>query len=396
MKAISILTLQLLSNAAQLSVVRKLVYTLPSIEVDTAQEIFELYRERVNKTISFQTVEAAYLKSKMLIEQSAELNIQTLTPSDVYFPQKVKTIKDAPLLLFVKGSLEALQGTLVAVVGTREPSEYGSKVAYKIAQTLAKKNIAVVSGLALGIDTQAHQGCLSGHGKTIAVLAHGLDMVYPAGNQRLAQNIIAAGGCLISEYPIQTKPQKFTFVHRNRLQSGFSMGSIVIESQKDGGTMHQSRFCAEQKRLLGCIRFPKQYTQPTGNAILLEQMSTIAIQNDSDLSLFLCKVNPEISDVFEAPLEKQHDIENIPLVINETAKRPTHALLQKHPSKQLSISTYFPKNIVTRESPQKGGDVNQTSLLSKRKEASSTNFADQKEERDADESSVKKFKSKQC
>ena len=210
------------------------------------------------------------------------MDIEVLAQTSPYFPALLKKINKPPLLLFVKGNMAALQGDLVAVVGTRQPSVRGLQLAYKISTKLVQHDIAVVSGLAEGIDVQAHFGCLQANGKTIAVMAHGLDTIYPAKNAKLAELILQSGGCLISEYPPQTKPEKYTFVQRNRIQSGISKGVIIVESKDNGGSMHTAKFCLKQQRRLAYVAL--------GGQLLLQQSGAMPLRDDKDLKCYIDQI----------------------------------------------------------------------------------------------------------
>lgn len=291
MKELDILTLQLISGNTKTREIHTLVCTIPEIIISSVKELFDLYQKKINPTVKFSEVEQAYMRASLLVTQAQHLGIHILTPTSPYFPASLKEIKNPPLLLFVKGAVEILKETLISVVGTREPSSYGSNVAHRISERLAQQNIVVVSGLADGVDTQAHLGCLKVGGRTIAVLAHGLDMIYPSSNFGLSEKIIKTGGCLVSEYPPQTKPQKFTFVHRNRIQSGLSAGVIIIESKADGGTMHTANFCLEQHRILACVDFAEKAPQPSGNALLLQKKEVFCLKDSNDLNLYIDQIN---------------------------------------------------------------------------------------------------------
>ena len=282
-----ILALQLISNKTNLPIIRKLVYSSLGMKLGGSKGLISFCSEWLGQVISAEMAEEVYARACFLAKQSHSLGIQVLIPSDKNFPEQLKTINEPPLILFIKGSIEALQGILVAVVGTRQASQYGLQVSYRIGERLAQQNVTVVSGLADGIDTQAHLGCLNANGITVAVLAHGLDMIYPLKNQYIAEQIIARKGCLVSEYPPQTTPQKYTFINRNRLQSGLSLGVIVVESQKEGGTMHTATFCTQQQRMLGCIVFPENQTQPEGNALLTQKAGTFCLRKSEDLNLYI-------------------------------------------------------------------------------------------------------------
>lgn len=162
-------------------------------------------------------------------------------------------IKDSPQSLYVLGNTELLRRKIIAIVGSRECTSYGKKVAEKLAYKLAKQDIVIVSGLAKGIDVYSHIGALKAKGKTIAVLAHGLDMIYPKENREIAKEIILSGGAIISEYPIGVKPKPEQFVKRNRIISGLSQGVIIVEAKERSGALTTANFALEQGRNLYAV-----------------------------------------------------------------------------------------------------------------------------------------------
>lgn len=161
--------------------------------------------------------------------------IKTIKINNKEYPEKLKQLENPPKQIYVLGDSSILNDFSIAIVGCRLCSDYGEKMAQSIAYNLAKYNINVISGLALGIDTNAHKGCLMNSGKTIAVVAHGLDIIYPTQNIELANKIIENGGAIISEYPIGIRPKKENFPERNRLISGLSNGVVVIEAKERSG-----------------------------------------------------------------------------------------------------------------------------------------------------------------
>lgn len=165
-----------------------------------------------------------------------------------FYPSLLRTIPDPPPTLYVRGELAPKR--CVACVGTREPSAFGIEVTRRIVRALVARGYGIVSGLASGVDTVAHRTALEAGGYTIAVLAHGLDSVYPAANRELAKEILAAGGALVGEHPDQTSPSPRSFVRRNRIQSGLSLGTIVMQTDLAGGSMHTARFTLVQGRKL--------------------------------------------------------------------------------------------------------------------------------------------------
>lgn len=172
--------------------------------------------------------------------------IKTIKIKDKEYPEKLKNIENPPKQIYVLGNSNILNDFSISIVGCRLCSKYGKMMAQSIAYNLSKYNINIVSGLALGIDTNAHKGCLMNNGKTIAVLAHGLDMIYPIQNTDLANKIIENGGAIISEYPVGIKPKKENFPERNRLISGLSNGVVVIEAKEKSGALITVESALEQ------------------------------------------------------------------------------------------------------------------------------------------------------
>lgn len=174
--------------------------------------------------------------------------IDIISIGDKEYPDNLKQIYDPPISLYVKGNKKILNHKSIAIVGCREVSNYGKKVAQYFSYNLAKQNINIVSGLAKGVDSYAHIGTLSTEGKTIAVVGNGLDTIYPAENLNLVNKIIENEGTIISEYPLGTKPEKMNFPARNRIISGMSKGIIVIEAKEKSGTLLTVDFALEQGR----------------------------------------------------------------------------------------------------------------------------------------------------
>ncbi len=166
---------------------------------------------------------------------------------DADFPQLLGEISNPPHLLYVDGDPEILHLPALAIVGSRNPTKGGERNAYEFARHLASVGFTIVSGLAQGIDTAAHRGALAAGGKTIAFLGHGIDRIYPASNHGLAKEI-AASGALVSEFPLGTHPGKEHFPQRNRLISGLSLGTLVVEAARRSGSLITARLAAEQGR----------------------------------------------------------------------------------------------------------------------------------------------------
>jgi DNA processing protein len=176
-------------------------------------------------------------------------NIQCILPEHPDYPPLLKEADNAPLGLYIRGDICPLKkNTTLAIVGTRKASKYGLRHANRFAEHLGENSVSIVSGLAFGIDKAAHEGALNTKGHTIAVLAHGLDAVYPASHTQLANRILDSGGALISEYPLGTPSYPGNFTIRNRIISGMSQGVILIEAPITSGALHTTTFAANQSR----------------------------------------------------------------------------------------------------------------------------------------------------
>ncbi len=177
--------------------------------------------------------------------------VQKITLNSKNYPELLKQIYDPPKQLYILGDLTdqlSLINNPLAVVGTRKASTYGKKTTNYFVRTLAKAGLTIISGLALGIDSIAHQSTLEVKGRTVAVLGSGLNVIYPPTNKNLAQEIIKSNGVIISEYPPNTRPSKQNFPTRNRIIAGLSLGVLVIEAPEKSGALITARAAIEQGR----------------------------------------------------------------------------------------------------------------------------------------------------
>lgn len=173
--------------------------------------------------------------------------VTALAPSDPRYPSRLGEIADAPPLLYVKGAWRAEDEWGVAVVGTRRATAYGRQAAGELSRGLAANSVTIISGLARGIDTIAHHAAIETGGRTVAVIANGLDTVYPPENARLSEQI-AEHGAVITDYPLGTKPRAEFFPRRNRIMSGVALGTLIVEGDHTSGAMITARFALEQGR----------------------------------------------------------------------------------------------------------------------------------------------------
>ncbi|MFP5275535.1 MAG: DNA-processing protein DprA [Acidobacteriota bacterium] len=169
------------------------------------------------------------------------------------YPERLKEIYDPPPVLWVRGNAGLLARPAIAVVGTRHPTPYGTGMAELLARDLAARRLLIVSGMARGIDTCAHKGALAARMPTVAVWGTGIDVVYPKENKKLAEEILASGGAIVSEVPMGTFPAPQNFPRRNRILSGLSIAVLVVEAAENSGTRVTARCAAEQNRDLFAV-----------------------------------------------------------------------------------------------------------------------------------------------
>ncbi len=201
-------------------------------------------------------------------------NVQLLCCDDPFYPSLLLNIHDVPIILYCLGDLDCLRSPALAIVGSRTPTDYGRKISAELARQLVGSGFAVVSGLAQGIDGQAHRGALEANGKTIAVLGCGLDVVYPRKHARLYKQI-EEKGLLLSEYSLGTPPDGFRFPARNRIVSGLSPGVVIVEAAVRSGALITARLALEQNREVFAV--PGQIDSPKseGPHGLLRQGATL-------------------------------------------------------------------------------------------------------------------------
>ncbi len=294
----NILTLQLLPKIGRKTV--KIIIENTSQQPCSIDGYIDLLDEAKKNTSRVNLPDRAVI-SKALTDAEAILdacnahNIIPLSVVDIRFPNRLKNIPDSPNVIYTKGDISSLhQKYALAFVGTREPSGFGFAFGKKLAKLISEKGFCIVSGLAVGCDTAAHEGCLEGNGKTVAVLAHGLDTVYPPKNKRLADQILSLSGCLISEYPPGSAPRRNFFVERDRIQSGLSNAVFVIETDVKGGTMHTVKFCLEQKRILACLDHPEKFainnSKSQGNKVLIRDGKAMPIFDVDSIDAFMSKI----------------------------------------------------------------------------------------------------------
>lgn len=211
-----------------------------------------------------------------------KLGGRIITYWDPEYPELLKRIYDPPVLLYVLGKFMTIDKNALAIVGTRTPSPYGQLVAESIARELTALGFTIVSGLARGIDTVAHVITLKAKGRTIAVLGSGLDVPYPAENRKLLESI-AAHGVVVTEFPMGTKPDGTNFPRRNRIVSGLSLGTVVVESAEDGGAMITASTALDQNREVFAVPGSIMEKRTSGPHKLIREGRAKLIQNVDDI-----------------------------------------------------------------------------------------------------------------
>ena len=192
----------------------------------------------------------AQSKAAANIEQAKKHSAQILCTADPGYPDLLRAAKTRPFFLYVKGSFPADQAKSIAIIGTRNPTEHGRITCARITALFGEEGWSIVSGLALGLDAVAHTSALAAGAHTVAVMAHGLHTVAPKQHQQLAEDILASGGALVSEFPFGMEPAGHQFVQRDRTQAGLAKGVVMVQSATDGGSLHASRAALQYGRHL--------------------------------------------------------------------------------------------------------------------------------------------------
>lgn len=186
------------------------------------------------------------------LAKAKSAGVAIITADSAKYPVALRNTPDPPLYLYVKGTLQPGDGNAVAIVGTRKPTHYGTTATHRMAYELASAGFTIISGMARGIDTQAHKGALSAKGRTIAVLGCGIDMAYPPENKELMERISGCGA-VITENRFGTRPEAGYFPARNRIISGLSQGTVIVEAAEDSGSLITAQYTLEQGRKLYAV-----------------------------------------------------------------------------------------------------------------------------------------------
>ncbi len=262
----------------------------------------------------------------------AEDNHHIITLFDDTYPAKLKELPDAPPLLYVRGDIDYLKQPQLAMVGSRNPTAAGRNTAREFARHLSNAGITITSGLASGIDGASHEGALQGLAGTIAVVAHGLDIIYPAQHQKLAQQI-TEHGAVISEMPIGTQPQPGLFPRRNRLISALTLGTLVVEAAQKSGSLITARYAVEQNREVFAIPGSIHNPMAKGCHQLIRQGAKL-VETASDILEELC-----------IPCQQTTSYPKKPEKNTQENRKDTHQALDPDHQKLLKCLAYEPASI---------------------------------------------------
>lgn len=257
-----------------------------------------------------------------VLDEIRQENVKILTILDKDYPAVLKELYSPPAIIYYRGTLPASNDICLGVVGARKISQYGRQITSEIVSDLARNKISIVSGLAIGVDSLAHQTTLDNGGKTIGVLGGGIDKnsIYPSQNRYLAEKIIDSGGAVISEYKPKTLPLKMNFPARNRIISGLSLGSLVIEASEQSGALITAQFALEQNREVFAV--PGSIYSPTSkgtNGLLKQGAKLVTCANDILETLNLDQLQSVIASKKISPDTKEEEI-----ILEFLSKEPIH------------------------------------------------------------------------
>ncbi len=293
--------------------VRKLVIKYGSAEHAWSRTPTELAHAGLSeKTITGVLARKKQVDPEAEWERLQKHTIETITIDDPRYPPLLKNIHSSPLLLYCRGNAPALTQPSLAVVGTRAHSSYGTLVVERLIPPLARASLAIVSGLAQGIDARAHEATLQAGGVTVAVLGNGLDTVVPTSNRALANKILEKDGAIISEYPWGTPPLKQHFPARNRIIAGTALGTLVIESRLPGGSLITADHALAEAREVFAVPGPITGAASEGTNKLIQDGAHPVTNADDILEIL--------------SFDKDTTVTSIPVELSATEQRIVDAL----------------------------------------------------------------------
>lgn len=305
------------------------------------QHLFLLVEKYVIKNCTISELQAIVDRAANIVAYVDKHKINVVSILDQRYPRNLNGIGNQPIVLYVKGDAGLLNKDIsVSIIGTRDPTKLARDYAYEFAKNMAHQGASVVSGLAIGCDTSAHEGALAADGGiTIAVLAHGLDAVHPASNRSLAEKIIDNGGCLVSEYPPETTIEKWQLLARNRIITALTQATVVVQADRiaRSGTMAAARVCIAQKKTLMCI---DPYTLDPDNIAKYKGSLQILKLNDQITKINGATAEHILNNLLAAPSNTQQPITNYFTILsnNKSKKRVLPHSQSKEKNKKHKIN----------------------------------------------------------
>lgn len=255
----------------------------------TAENIFKAKAKQLSAVEGIGEIRANAIKdytdfaeAEKEIKFAEKHHIQCLFLTDENYPQRLLNCYDAPTLLYYRGNANLNHTKIISIIGTRNNTDYGKQITEKLVEELQAYNVIIVSGLAFGIDAIAHKAAVHNNTTTVAVLAHGLDSIYPAQHKSLAKDILLNGG-LLTEFPQNTKPDRFNFPQRNRIVAGMADATIVIETAAKGGSMITAELAYNYNRDLFAIPGKITDAKSSGCLKLIQQNKAVLLTNTEQL-----------------------------------------------------------------------------------------------------------------
>lgn len=261
-----------------------------------------------------------FVKSQLLLMK--EHDVKILTYWDSTYPDRLKKIYDPPAFLFYKGNTKLLANPAIGIVGTRIPSSYGKLITERFTAELVENNFTIISGFARGIDTIAHTTTLKNKGDTIAILGNGIDLVYPAENKKLFNEMVEHG-LIITEYPMGTNPDGGNFPKRNRIISGISVGVLIPEAGARSGALITALYAVDQDREVFCIPGPITSGKSAGVNKLIKDGAKLVLGVDD----ILCELNQQLNLNFEKKVQDAKELNltgNYKLIYEILDHEPIH------------------------------------------------------------------------
>lgn len=263
---------------------------IPDFTTKDIQELTDCFPKLQKALDSEEAWSTAQEKANYQVREAERFQARIISVLDDHYPSLLKATKDAPYIIYAKGSFHREQAKSVAIIGTREPTDHGSIITDRVTSFFTENGWSIVSGLALGCDGAAHRQAVAMGGHTVAVLAHGLQTISPSVHKRLAEDILSSGGALISEYGFGSSALPSNFVKRDRTQAGLAQGVVMIQSDLKGGSLHASRASIQYGRWLA-VPYPTQRDRDAAESKIQANLLLASQDQGGIANLLKCGTN---------------------------------------------------------------------------------------------------------